>query len=124
MSEFHVGLLSQNLPKLTKFYQDLFGQVPDEILTNEYLEFSLPHKLIVDIEALNLIKEDLGEVSDKFYFRLEVGDIDTLYQKCQQEEVNIIAKPVTKDYGKIEMFLRDPEDNLIQCFQKINFKNK
>ena len=119
MPEFHVGLLVNNVFKLTKFYQNIFGRVPDVIIENEYLEYPLKHNLIVDIEALQLVKDDIGDVSDRFYLRLEIEDIEKLHVRCKQENVEIVSGPKTTDYGKIEMYLRDPEGNLIQCFQKI-----
>jgi predicted enzyme related to lactoylglutathione lyase len=119
MSEFHVGLLVKNVSTLTMFYQDLFGVVPEIILENEYLEFPLANNLIIDIESLKLVQEDVGNINNKLYLRLEVDDIEKLHTKCKQQNVVIVAEPKTKDYGKIEMYLRDPEGNLIQCFQKI-----
>jgi len=116
---FHLGLLSKQTKVLKDFYRRLLGKDPSFEDSEDYLEFKVSDLAILDIENRKLL-EDLQEYKpNKFYLRFEVKNVNETFKKCQENKLKILRGPVVQPYGKIEMYILDPDSNLIQLFQTI-----
>ncbi|MEW5805492.1 MAG: VOC family protein [Patescibacteria group bacterium] len=119
----HISLIAKDIEKLKKFYQELFGFV---------LEFETEDKLYVqysvndtdnkfDLEHISLLQTDLpNSAYQGFLLRFETDDLDKIAKQCFKYGGRIIREPIKQDYGSIEMYLEDPEGNLIQIYQLLN----
>jgi catechol 2,3-dioxygenase-like lactoylglutathione lyase family enzyme len=117
---FHVGLISKNPKALETFYRQLLKGEPSFKDTDEYLEFDLKTSAVLDIEGERLIIQDLPDYNPgKFYLRLQVDDIDQICNRCKNNNIRILKGPIAQPYGKKEIYVLDPENNLIQFFQEI-----
>ncbi len=68
-----------------------------------------------------MIKADiLGSRYKGFLFRFETDDLEGVSIKCLELGGKIIRQSVEQPYGSVEMFLEDPEGNVIQVYKLDN----
>lgn len=117
---FHIGLISKKPGILESFYKQLLGNKSSFRDSDNYLEFDLKAVAVLDIESEILLKQDLPDCkSGKFYLRFQVDNIDKIYAQCRKNKVKILKGPITQPYMKRELYLVDPDNNLVQLFQEI-----
>jgi predicted enzyme related to lactoylglutathione lyase len=51
------------------------------------------------------------------FLRIQTDSLEAIKQLCDSLGGKIVREPVKQDYGKTEMWLEDPEGNLIQAYK-------
>lgn len=117
----HVSLIVKDTQKLKKFYENVFGiildfETEDKAYVESYFkELSNPK---FDLEHFSLLKADMPNNSyTGFFLRFEVDDVNNIRQTIVENGGKIVREPVDQPYGKTEMWVEDPEGNLIQIYK-------
>lgn len=119
----HISLIVKDTERLKKFYETLFGFVLDfETDDKLYVQyFTKGDDIKFDFEHDSLIKTDVpGSEYRGFLLRFEADDLEEISRNCLEFGGKVIRHPVEQSYGSVEMFLEDPEGNLIQVYKLNN----
>ncbi len=116
----HIALIAKDVEALKKFYETLLGFSfefeTDDKLYAQYSVRQTDDKF--DLEHVSLLQADIpNSVHKGFFLRCETDDLETLQIKAVELGGKIVRKPIVQPYGKTEMFLEDPEGNLIQVYK-------
>jgi catechol 2,3-dioxygenase-like lactoylglutathione lyase family enzyme len=136
----HVGIVVENIDKMSKFYQDIFELelMYNEVEEGEFLEHIVGrkkarahiHKLgkngntIVELLRWDETSEEelQGPIIFTYgisHFALTVDDIDSLYDKYHKE-ITFINRPITnKEKTHRVAFCYDVEGNIIELVECI-----
>ena len=120
MKTIHFALITRKTEEMKRFYLDLLGHsISFDDKESGYAEVELPRTAAVDIEPLDVVSGEIGELAKdcKCFLRIEVDDAEAVYQKCLAEKIKVIRKPVTQPYGKKEMYMVDPDGNVVQLYE-------
>lgn len=116
----HLSLIAQEVEKLKRFYQEVLGfSLEFETEDKLYCQYSLGEtENKFDLEHLSLIQADLpGSTYQGFFLRFEVADLEEVAKQCLQFGGRVVRGPIKQDYGSTEMYLEDPEGNLLQVYK-------
>ena len=103
-----VGLLSNDVVKLSNFYKKLL-----EIENNSNDE---EHQILISEETMLTIYNDGSEknnLNKNICLAFTVDDIDKEYNKVLSLGAEIIEKPTIRPWGAINMSFYDPDRNII-----------
>ena len=103
------------------FYENVFGLkldfATDDSSYSQYglLQTDLP---MFDFEHISLIESDIpGSHYHGYILRFEADDLESIINNCAVNGGKVVRDPKKQDYGKTEMWLEDPEGNLIQVYK-------
>lgn len=117
----HFSLVSLDYTKLRDFYKDLLDlQLDFDDKENAYCQFNLDGDLKIDFEGTKAVTNELPHLKKKIklLIRIEVEDADEAYKKIKIGR-KLLSKPITRVWGMRNFYLLDPEDNLIEIYQKV-----
>jgi predicted enzyme related to lactoylglutathione lyase len=119
----HISLIANDIEKLKKFYQTLFGFSLDFETDNKlYAQYSIKESdNKFDLEHNSLILADIPNSRHQgFLLRFEIDDLDKITKQCLELDGKIVREPMKQDYGTTEMYIEDPGGNLIQVYKSSN----
>jgi|GEM_PF-1592020 len=120
MQEVQVGIISKNSKKIIDFYVKTFGFTVLFEDTSGYAELQTEIGVKLVIEPDKMIQEELNKkLSFRQFVRIEVVGMESVISQCQKQEGKLLRPPIAQPYGKIEAYIMDPEDNVIQLFEKL-----
>lgn len=88
------------------FYRDCLGLCI-------YREFSGGTVFFLGGGFLEISRRTEAPPSDKMQLWLQVPDVDAVFHELREQKVEVIASPVRKPWGLIEMTVRDPDGVVI-----------
>lgn len=119
----HVAVWTQDLQRLTSFYESHFGATAGAVYVNEqkqfrscFLSFSNGPRLEI-MQRADITEEAATERLGYAHFALVVGsqsDVDAMSQRLQDEGVPLIDGPRHTGDGYYECVLLDPDGNRIE----------
>ncbi len=56
----------------------------------------------------------------RLFARIPVGDVDSLFEQCAQNGVNVSVEPIDRPWGMREFTVEDPDGNRFEFFQFIS----
>lgn len=118
----HVCLLTDRLPVLRQFYEDLLG-VAAQRWGDDYAEFGLGDAtLALFVRARH---EDLapGSSADPpnpaMLVEIRTDDVDALHARLVAEGRTIVKPPTTQPWGNRSIYVRDPDGNLVNFYTRV-----
>jgi len=114
----HTRIVTNDMPALAAFYQDVTGITP--VGVEDYLEFRSPVGTLaittkVKVDAYNAgAAEAASNRSSIIEFR--VDDVDEEYERLKHRVDKFELEPTTQPWGNRSMLFRDPDGNLINFF--------
>lgn len=103
-----VGLLTNDVVKLSKFYKELLG-------VNNNSEDNI-HQTIISEETMLTIYNDgniKNNANQNICIVFTVDDVDAEYEKLKNKGVTIIEGPTTRPWGARNMSFYDPDHNIV-----------
>ncbi|MEM8837784.1 MAG: VOC family protein [Pseudomonadota bacterium] len=119
----YVILLCDDFEAMKRFYLDVFGfQIEDEA-AGVWIGFRVgtfflalrPRGRQYDGPA---IPEQSAYI--QLSFRVPPADVDIAYRELIDKGVDVIEKPTNQDWPHRTLFVRDPENNIIEIFADIH----
>ena len=119
----YVILLCEDFKKMERFYRDVFSfQIEDE-QPGIWVGFRVG-TLFLALRPRGR-KYDGPRMSDtsatiQLSFRVPPADVDAAYRELREKGVNVIEEPTNQDWPHRTLFVRDPENNIIEIFADIH----
>lgn len=117
----HFSLVGKDYTKLRDFYKDLLDlQLDFDDQENVYCQFNLDGDLKIDFEGTKAVTNELPHLKKKIklLIRIEVDNADEAYKKIKMGR-KLLSLPTTRPWGMRNFYLLDPENNLIEVYQKL-----
>lgn len=113
-------LISGDVPRLAAFYAELLqasvaGDESFAIVRCQGAVLSVFSR--AGIEAMVPGSMD-GAGSGNFTIEFEVDDVDSRYQQLAGSDVQVLKQPTTQPWGRRSLWLRDPDGNIINIYQR------
>jgi predicted enzyme related to lactoylglutathione lyase len=115
-------IITQNLEKMSDFYQKLL-QIEPQVYRNNYAMFT------TDTASLALWRQSEAEKFGLDFMRsaanasmlieFEVNDIDAEYQRLQSLSVDWVQEPTTFPWEMRAFYIRDPEGNIVNFYSSM-----
>ena len=121
MKRAKVRIITNDVPRLRKFYQEVLGLSP--IGDDRYSEFPAPGLTlaIASQQRMNMIA--VGEIEPtsnrSAIFDFEVEDIDQERTRLQRTIAKFVLEPTTQPWGNRSMMFRDPDGNLVNFYTRL-----
>jgi predicted enzyme related to lactoylglutathione lyase len=127
-------LITNDLPRLTRFYESVTGATATPV-TGTYVEFK--HDAgeglaIADVTALGAYPDNIGEPAEghrslsglrpsppllcSMILDFQVDDVDAEYERLKGDVGDWVQLPKTMPWGNRAMLFRDPDGNLVNVF--------
>ena len=117
----HARIVTQDVPKLSRFYREVTGLTPvgDD---QRYVEFHGPG-LALAISSERMIAQysrgaAIAHANRSMILDFEVTDVDAEHARLQDLIGHFILPPTTQPWGNRSMMFRDPDGNLINVFSQ------
>jgi catechol 2,3-dioxygenase-like lactoylglutathione lyase family enzyme len=117
----HARIVTQDVPKLTRFYREVTGMAPvgDE---QRYVEFHGPG-LALAISSERVIAQHscgaaVAHANRSMILDFEVPNVDAEHARLRDLVGNFVLPPTTQPWGNRSMMFRDPDGNLINVFSQ------
>ena len=115
-----ICLISGDVRKLSAFYAELLG-APVEgdesfaIVRGQGAMLSVFSR--AGMEAM--VPGSMADAgSGNFTIEFEVDDVDSRYEKLAGSDVQVLKPPTTQPWGRRSLWLRDPDGNIINFYQR------
>lgn len=114
----HARIVTNDVPGLTRFYQEVTGMTPkgDDI----YAEFHAPALTLAISSQKVLDRYGAGETTPasnrSMILDFEVTDVDQERKRLASIVGKFVLEPTTQPWGNRSMLFRDPDGNLINMF--------
>jgi predicted enzyme related to lactoylglutathione lyase len=115
-------IITQNLEKMSDFYQKLL-QIEPQVYRNNYAMFT------TNTASLALWRQSEAEKFGLDFMRsaanasmlieFEVNDIDAEYQRLQSLSVDWVQEPTTFPWEMRAFYIRDPEGNIVNFYSSM-----
>jgi len=118
----NVCLLTDRLPALRQYYEEVLGVVADR-WGDDYAELKLGDATL-SLFARRL-HEDLAPGSSgeppnpAMLTEVRVDDVDGLHDRLVAEGRTIVKPPTTQPWGNRSIYVRDPDGNLIAFYTRV-----
>ncbi len=118
-----ICILSNNVLKLCAFYQKALNRKPS-LVSLKYIEFELDgFKIaIYDVREHNNLADESSVVDgslNHMLLEIEVTDIDAEYERLKKIEAPIVKELRIESWGSKSFYIRDPEGNIVNFFQRV-----
>lgn len=114
----HARIVTNDVPRLTRFYQELTGMTPkgDDV----YVEFHAS-TLTLAISSQKIIERfgpgaTAPSSNRSMILDFEVTDVDRERKRLARLVGEFVLEPTTQPWGNRSMMFRDPDGNLINMF--------
>ena len=117
-----VCLITQNVPKLRDFYQNVFqveAKASDTFVAFEPVGVPLTLFHTEGMEQMapgSMQGAGVGNVVLEF----EVEDVDAEYARLLEMHIPIVKPPTTQPWGLRSVWFRDPDGNIVNFFAVVN----
>ena len=114
----HPRIVTEDVPGLVRFYQELTGMTP--VGSDVYAELHGP-QLALAISSERVIQQYSAAAASARANRsvildFEVADVDAERARLQGFVREFVLEPTTQPWGNRSMLFRDPDGNLINVF--------
>jgi len=121
MKRAKVRIITSDVPRLRRFYQEILGLVPTG--DDRYLEFHVPGLTlaIADQGRMNLVAAGaIAPASNRSaVFDFEVDDVDQERARLGRMIGEFVLEPTTQAWGNRSMMFRHPDGNLVNFFKRL-----
>ena len=114
----HARIVTNDVPRLTRFYREVTGMTPkgDDI----YVEFHAS-ELALAISSQKVLERygagaTLPASNRSMILDFEVADVDRERMRLASIVGEFVLEPTTQPWGNRSMLFRDPDGNLINMF--------
>jgi catechol 2,3-dioxygenase-like lactoylglutathione lyase family enzyme len=118
MKFFQARIVTNDVPGLTRFYQEVTGMAP--VGDDRYVEFQAAGPTIAISSQHMIDLHSAGATTPKanrsMILDLEVEDVDAERARLQNIVSEFVLEPTTQPWGNRAMLFRDPDGNLINMF--------
>jgi catechol 2,3-dioxygenase-like lactoylglutathione lyase family enzyme len=116
-------IVTQNVPSLARFYEELTGIVPDG--SDEYVEFCIGGAgglAICSKRSADMFGGGAAAPASNrsVILDFEVENVDKERIRLQQVIKEFVLEPTNQPWGNRSMVFRDPDGNLINFYAVIN----
>jgi len=117
-----ICLITQDVPRLHNFYQDVFQVQTEESDTFVAFEsvgvpLTLSHTAGMEQMAPGSMQ---GAGTGGAVLEFEVEDVDEEYARLLEMHVPIVKLPTTQPWGLRSVWFRDPDGNIVNFFAVVN----
>jgi catechol 2,3-dioxygenase-like lactoylglutathione lyase family enzyme len=118
-----VRVITDNIKRLVKFYEDVTGLVPTWY-TPDFAELTTPAcTLAIGSTSTTAISSaGAARPADNHTAIIEfrVDDVDGEYRKLKTIASEVVQEPTTMPWGNRSLLFRDPDGNLINFFTPVS----
>jgi catechol 2,3-dioxygenase-like lactoylglutathione lyase family enzyme len=111
-------IVTNDVPGLTRFYQEVTGLAP--VGDDRYVEFHAAGPTIAISSQHMIDRHSAGATTPKanrsMILDFEVEDVDAERARLQSIVREFVLEPTTQPWGNRAMLFRDPDGNLINMF--------
>jgi catechol 2,3-dioxygenase-like lactoylglutathione lyase family enzyme len=121
----HICIVTENLPGLRDFYQEIL-QVQPEQFKDDYAEFGTGGAILSLFELKShealAPKSMLAGANRSIELEFQVEDVDIEYARLNglQEPIEWVMPPTTLPWGNRSIYFRDPDGNLINFYTRVD----
>ena len=114
-------LVSDNVERLTRFYEELTGATAD-VISSGYVEFQrspCAGLAITSAATASIYGEDVlsSAANRSLVLDFQVDDVDAQYARLKQRIGEWVKLPADLPWGNRAMLFRDPDGNLVNMFE-------
>ena len=114
----HARIVTQDVPALVRFYQELTGMTPvgDDRYTELHgpqLSLAISSQRMIDLHSAGAAT---ARSNRSMILDFEVADVDRQHSRLQSLVDKFVLEPTTQPWGNRSMLFRDPDGNLINFF--------
>lgn len=120
-----VRVITEDLPRLVKFYEVLTGATP-QYLTEDFVELVTPSATfaVSGPDRVAFITENTPRAAANHSAIVEfvVDDVEALYEKLKAEfgdDLHIVQTPTMMPWGNLSVLVRDPDGALINLYTPV-----
>ncbi len=118
----HARIVTNDVPRLAKFYQAVTGMKPQG--DDRYVEFHAAANLTLAISSQRTIEATSAGATTPAANRsvimdFEVDDVDKERARLGRLVNEFVLEPTTQPWGNRAMLFRDPDGNLINVFAAV-----
>lgn len=114
----HARLVTNDVPGLTRFYQEVTGMAPTG--DDRYVEFQAPSLTLAISNHTMIERQSAGatmpEANRSVILDFEVDNVDAERARLGSIVREFVLEPTTQPWGNRSMLFRDPDGNLINFF--------
>ena len=114
----HARIVTDDVPKLTKFYRDVTGMTPEG--DERYVEFHGPTMALAISSQRMIDLHSRGAAAPRLngsmILDFEVADVDAERARLAPIAREFVREPTTQPWGNRSMLFRDPDGNLINMY--------
>lgn len=118
----HARIVTNDVPCLTRFYQDVTGITPRG--DDRYVEFHAPALTLAISSQTTIDRQSAGATTPaanrSVILDFEVEDVDKERARLQNIVHEFVLEPTTQPWGNRSMLFRDPDGNLINVFANVS----
>ncbi|SEE06788.1 Uncharacterized conserved protein PhnB, glyoxalase superfamily [Rhizobiales bacterium GAS188] len=114
----HARIVTNDVPGLTRFYQEVTGMTP--VGDERYVEFhgaelalAISSRQVIDLHSAGAATP---QANRSMILDFEVEDVDAERLRLQAIVAEFVMEPKTQPWGNRSMLFRDPDGNLINMF--------
>ncbi|MEM7289615.1 MAG: VOC family protein [Pseudomonadota bacterium] len=118
----YVIVLCDDLKKMKRFYDDIFGFYKEEV--SEHLAAFRVGTLYLCLRTRGRSYDGLEtpehSAGIQLSFRVPPADVDLAYQALKNKNIEFIEPPTNQDWPHRTLFFKDPENNILEIFADIH----
>lgn len=117
----HSCIITNDITKLTKFYNELLQIEPQG--EGSYIEFPTENGVLslFSLESMEQYAPNSAQTASNksIILEFEVRDVDKEYDRLRGMEIKWVMYPANLPWGMRAIYFRDPDGNLINFYTKI-----
>ena len=122
----HVRLVTDDVPRLVRFYRDVIGLRP-AVLFPHYAEFPAGDSMLAISSQETMDAHGAGATrpasNRSTILDFEVEDVDAERLRLDRLVDEFVLEPIDQPWGNRSMLFRDPDGNLINLFAPIRSRD-
>jgi catechol 2,3-dioxygenase-like lactoylglutathione lyase family enzyme len=116
----HARIVTNDVPALSRFYQEITGAAPEG--DDRYVELHAPHVTLAISSQRMIDLHGAGATAPasnrSVILDFEVEDVDRERARLSRVVDSFVLEPTTQPWGNRSMLFRDPDGNLINFFSR------
>jgi catechol 2,3-dioxygenase-like lactoylglutathione lyase family enzyme len=120
-----VRVITENVPRLVRFYEVLTGATP-QYLTDDFVELVTPSATfaVSGTARVAFIRENTprGGANNSAVVEFLVEDTTALFEKMRAEfgeELDVVQSPTMMPWGNVSALIRDPDGALVNLYTPV-----
>jgi predicted enzyme related to lactoylglutathione lyase len=118
-----VRVITDNITRLVKFYEDVTGLAPTWY-TDDFAELATPACTLAigSTRTMAMFSAGAARPADNHTAIIEfrVDDVDGEYRKLKTIASDVVQEPTNMPWGNRSLLFRDPDGNLINFFTPVS----